>query len=368
MHQMKLKIIILFVLFSKISWSQTLTESKIQTIQQMLVEKMEKDNIPGLSIAIVKDNALIWSEGYGYTDLENNVRAKPNTAYRSASVGKPITATAIMQLVESGKLNLDLPIQKYCSAFPKKKWPITTRQLLGHLSGIRHYGGRKNLEELHSKVHYENVTDPLDIFKNDKLLFEPGTAYQYSTYGYNVLGCVLEGAAKSDFAHYLNENIFANSNMLNTQADNPYLIIPNRASGYRLTNKKEIEHCEFVDMSNKLPAGGFLTTAEDLVNFARAFMNKELVGEKIIKEMLTPQKTKKGKTTDYGLGWGLFPNETWYGEKEAFHGGGTPGVSTILYLLPERNFAVAIMMNLEDVSDKVSLAAQITKEVLDLTK
>lgn len=363
---MKFLIILMLILFSRIGFPQTLEDNTIQIVQKMVIEKMSKDRIPGLSIAIVQDNKLIWSEGFGFADIENEIKAKPNTAYRSASIGKPITASAIMMLVEEGKLNLNLPIQKYCPVFPQKKWPITTIHLLGHLSGIRHYGGPENLEELNSKKHYENVTDPLDIFKNDTLLFEPGTQRLYSTYGYNVLGCVLEGASGRNYMEFLQENIFLKAGMQNTQADNPYLIIPNRSSGYRISINNEVENCEYVDMSNKLPAGGFITTAEDLANFARAFMNKELVGINTIKEMLAPQKTADGITLPYGLGWALFPDEKWYGEMEAFHGGGSPGVSGILYLLPDRNFAVAILMNMEGVSERVDLAAQIAKEVLSL--
>lgn len=365
---MKAIITLLLISFFEIGYAQTLNDSTIRIVREMIVEKMAKDNIPGLSIAIIKDSQLFWTEGFGYADLENSVKAKPNTAYRSASIGKPITATAIMQLVESKSLDPNVPIQNYCTAFPEKRWPVTTLQLLGHLSGIRHYGEPENLEELNSKIHYENVIDPLDIFKNDSLLFEPGTKRQYSTYGYNLLGCILEGVTKRDFITYLNENIFQKSGMKNTRIDNPYLITPNRSSGYRISEEGQLENCEYVDMSNKVPAGGFITTVEDLANFARAFMDGDLISQNTMQAMLTPQKLKNGEVTAYGLGWGLFPDEKWYGEVEAFHGGGTPGLSGMLYILPDRRFAVAVLMNLEGVAERVDLTAQIAKVILDLHK
>ena len=117
---------------------------------------------------------------------------------------------------------------------------------------------------------------------------------------------------------------------------------------------------------HKGPAGGFITTAEDLGRFAIAVMDHHLVSQPTLEMMLTPQQLPDGEVLGFGMGWGLFPGELWYGEREAFHGGGTPQVSAMLYLLPDRKFAVAILMNLESVSERTSLAAQIAKDVLDL--
>lgn len=364
-----LKITLVFITFCFVGYpgfSQNLSKEDITTIERLITEKMSKDGIPGLSIAIVKEGTLVWSNGYGLADLENFVPAKTNTAYRSASIGKTITATAVMQLVEQGKIDLDQPIQTYCPSFPKKQWDITTRHLLCHMSGIRHYGGPNNQQELTSKVHYESINAALDIFKTDSLLFPPGTQYAYSTYGYNVLGCIVEGTSEQSFMDYLQEHVFKPAKMQATQGDNPYKIIPNRARGYQKDNDGKLINSEYVDMSNKMPAGGYITTAEDLALFARNFMNYTLVEEATKELMLTPQKTSDGKVVGYGLGWGLFPDETWYGQREAFHGGGTPKVSGILYLMPDIEFAVAILMNLEGVSERVELVATIAKEVLKL--
>ena len=359
-------LLLYFLLTYEFSFSQAFTKEDSTTVEKLILEKMSKDNIPGLSIAIVKEGKLVWSTGYGFADLENAVPAKANTAYRSASIGKSITATAVMQLAEQGKIDLDKPIQEYCPAFPKKKWNITTRHLLNHTSGIRHYGGEHNEEELTSKIHYENVVSPLDIFKDDNLQFKPGTKYSYSTYGYNVLGCVIEGASDQDFMGYLKEHIFSPAKMKSTQADDPYKIIYNRAQGYQKNKEGVLINSEYVDMSNKLPAGGFITTVEDLALFAARFMSDNLVKNETKELMLTPQKTSENKVLDYGLGWGLFPDEKWYGQREAFHGGGTPKVSGILYLLPDIQFGVVILMNLEGVSERVDLSAKIAKAVLQL--
>ncbi len=356
------------VLLTLAGSAQTLAPSKVKQIEQLITAKMSKDRIPAFSIAIALEGKIIWSNGYGMADLENFVPAKATTAYRSASVGKPITATAAMQLSERGKLDLDAPVWQYCKAFPSKKWMLTSRNLLAHMGGIRHYGGADAEAELYSTKRYGTVAESLEVFKNDPLAFEPGTEYLYSTYGYNTLGCVIEGASGMNYMDYLRENVFKPAGMLNTRDDNPLAVIPNRAAGYIVNERGEFENSRHIDMSNRLPAGGFLTTAEDLVLFAAAVMENKLVSQKTFEQMLTPQKTKAGKTIEYGLGWGLFPGEDWYGEREAFHGGQSPQVSSVLYLLPGRHFAVAIQTNLEGVSDRTGFAAQVARIVLDLKK
>ena len=174
--------------------SSSLSAEQQLALDELLESYRAKHGIPGLSAAIAREGSVIWARGYGLADVENDVPARPDTAYRSASIGKSITATVAMRLVERGELDLDAPIQQYTDAFPAKPWPITARHLLTHTSGIRHYGGPRDREEQTSTVHYASVADALAPFRDDPLLFEPGTDWSYSTYGYDVLGCVLEGA------------------------------------------------------------------------------------------------------------------------------------------------------------------------------
>lgn len=338
---------------------------RIAEIESLVEAKMSKAGIPGLSIALLVDGKLVWSKGYGLADVENGVPARADSVYRSASIGKTMTATAAMQLAERGQLDLDAPIQRYCRHFPEKQWPLTTRHLLAHLGGIRHYGPNADAE-LHSTRRYESVAASLEPFRSDPLLFEPGTRHNYSTYGYVLLGCVVEGAAGMPFMTYMRTRVFEPSGMARTRDDDPFAIVPGRAEGYTRGEDGTLRNSRFVDMSNRLPAGGYLTTAEDLARFAKAFMAGELVSAETRAVMLEPQRTRGGEVVAYGLGWGLFPGEDWYGEKEAFHGGMTPQVSGVLYLLPRRQFAVAILTNLEGVSERTELAAQIAKIALNL--
>ncbi|HET9532194.1 MAG TPA: serine hydrolase domain-containing protein [Blastocatellia bacterium] len=327
---------------------------KIKKIETAISAEMSRHQIPGLSVAVVTGNELRWSSGYGMADLENFVPAKATTVYRLGSISKPVTAAAVMQLVERGKLDLDAPVQKNCPSFPEKQWPVTTRQLLSHLGGVRHYGSEA---EFASTRRYTKLADTLDIFKNDPLLHEPGTKYSYTTYGFNLLGCVVEGASGQSFMDYLGENVFKPAGLVTMRDDDVHAIIPNRAQGYQKTRTGELRNSGLADTSIKIPGGGLVSTAEDLARFAIAMQTGRLVKKETLDQMWTRQKTRAGEEIGYGLGWGVDRRD---GVKEVHHGGAQQRVTTFLYLMPEKGAAVAIMTNLEGVGGALrSLCRQI---------
>ncbi len=322
-----------------------LPADKIAKIEAAITAAMSSKSIPALSIAIVADNQLRWQRGYGMADVENFVPAKAGTVYRTASVAKPITATAVMQLVERGKLDLDAPIQKYVPSFPTKRWPITTRELLGHLSGIRNYKGN----EFDNTRFYSSLTEALSIFKDDPLEFEPGTKFSYTVYGYTLLGAVIEGASGMSYTDYMRENIFKPANMNHTQADNVNDLILNRARGYSpkvyARFDGNLRNSSLADTSYKIPAGGLVSTVEDLANFAIAAQNGTLVKKETFQQMSAPQKTNDGKQTPYGLGW--FVDGIGDRKGIVWHGGVQQGATGLLYILPKERIAIVILTNLE---------------------
>lgn len=321
--------------------SAALPAEKVRQIEALVNAEMAKQKIPGMSVAVVADRQVRWSAGFGMQDLENNIAAKSATVYRLGSISKPITAVAVMQLFERGRVDLDAPVQKYCPAFPEKQWPLTTRQLLGHLSGIRHY---KSDEEFNSTRFYASINEGLAMFKDDPLLFEPGTKYSYTTHGYSVLGCVVEGASGQKFADFVSENVFKPAAMERIRVDSVADIIPNRAQGYRITDKGVLTNSPLADNSYKVPGGGFVSTAEDLARFAVALQTNKLLKRETLELMFTPQKTKDGKATSYGLGWNVASRN---GQRAIGHSGGQQRVSTFLHMQPEQGLAVVIMSNLE---------------------
>jgi CubicO group peptidase (beta-lactamase class C family) len=304
---------------------------------------MTQKHAPSVSVAVVKDGKLAWTAAFGFSDLENFVPAKTSTMYRLASISKPITATAVMQLVQSGKIDLDAPARKYCPAYPEKPQVVTTRELLGHLAGVRHY---KNSEENKSTRHYSSVVEALEFFKSEPLELDPGSKFHYSTFGFSILGCEVEGASGISYMDYLARHVFQPAGMQHIRADDTYAIIPNRARGYRISESGEVVNTFLADTSNKIPGGGLISTATDLADFAIATMSGLLLTRSTEEQMWSPQKTRDGESTHYGLGWGI---EDWKGTRKVAHSGGQPGTSTDLVMLPKRGTAVAVMCNIEDV-------------------
>jgi CubicO group peptidase (beta-lactamase class C family) len=281
-------------------------------------------------------------------DVENFVPAKALTVYRIASVSKSLTAVAAMQLAEKGKLDLDAPVQKYVPSFPTKNFPVTARQLLAHLSGIRNYrpgeGERTN--------RYNTLTEALSIFKDDPLDFEPGTRYGYTTFGYSLLGAVIEGASGMTFADYLREHVFKPAGMQHTQVDDLYAIIPNRARGYtpRVFGQFDGNYRNpvLMDSSYKVPGGGLVSTAEDLARFAIAAQNGVLIKPETFAEMSKGQKARDGRETGYGYGWYVGRSGGFSSDPDSvWHGGVQPGFTSELWILPKKRFALVILTNLE---------------------
>jgi CubicO group peptidase (beta-lactamase class C family) len=358
MRLCRVVVLVSSIVFAGSAWAVplpgALPSNKIHAIRALIEKTMAAEHVPGGTFAIGWGDKITWAEGFGFADLENHVRATPATAYRSASIGKSMTAMATMELAEQGKLDLAAPIQKYCPSFPAKQRPITVRDLISHTSGIRHYGGPNEESELFNTKHYDHVSDALEIFKNDPLKQKPGADFMYSTWGYVTLGCVLEGATGEEYRALMHSMIFEPAGMTSTLDDDPRTIIPNRARGYIIENGV-LKNSRGVDMSSKMAAGGWITTAPDLIRFMQATMDGKLVSEKTLALMLTPYLLPDGKTTidNFGLGW--FVGD-YHGMKVGLYGGGTPQVAGIIFFVPEKHLAIAGIFNLENVTGAKRIA------------
>ena len=255
----------------------------------------------------------MWSAGFGMADLENFVPATSETLYRLGSISKPITSTAAMQLWERGKLDLDSPVQRYCPAFPQKQWPITTLELLGHLGGIRHYNSESQDDPEIGNTHYfENgIEAGLKFFANDPLVAQPATHFHYSTQGYTLVGCAIEGASGEKYADYVRENILAPAGMLQTRADDRLAIIPFRTRFYSKDKSGAVVNADFLDSSYKVPGGGWLFSAQDMARFEGAILANRVIKRATRDGMWTRKSRRTARRMNPGWGGKRGRREAW---------------------------------------------------------
>ncbi|HEV3486048.1 MAG TPA: alpha/beta fold hydrolase, partial [Vicinamibacterales bacterium] len=264
-----------------------------------------------------------------------------DSVFRLASVQKSMTAVAVLQLAEQGKLDLDADIQTYVPYYPRKPHRITARQLLSHLGGVPHYVHRD--VEQHIKTH-KTTREAVEIFANFDLIAEPGTRYSYSSYGYNLLGAAIEGASGMPYGEYMTRYVWRPAGMPDTRMDDPEELIPNRVRGYRRVDG-QLKNSEFIDVSSRFAAGGTRGTVPDLLRFLRAILNHTLLSAKTTELMLTPARTRSGEEIPYALGWQIPPIEN--RGRIVFNDGGQQETRTNFFLDPASDFGMALAMNLE---------------------
>jgi CubicO group peptidase (beta-lactamase class C family) len=367
-HVFRLNVLLALLLIGTATQSPAqeskLAPEKRTQIEDSVSKFMATSGAPGVSVAVVLSGEHVWSEGFGLADLENNVPVTPQTLFRLASVSKSMTATAAMHLWEQGRLDLEAPIQKYCPAFPKKEWPISTRQLLGHLGGIRHYRSDSAADvEVNNTRHFDDpIAGGIQFFANDPLVEKPGTKFHYSTQGFTLIGCAIEGASAEKYIAYMRENVFQPANMMHTQWDDRFVLIPHRTRFYSKSKAGAVENAEFLDASYKIPGGGWLSSADDMANFEVAILADRLVKRTTRDAMWTPQQPSTPQVGEeghnrYALGWGTGNSA---GVPDVGHGGGQQGTSTAIMLAPEQRIGVVVLANMDGV-DASGLAASLLK-------
>ena len=323
--------------------SQAETEKFYQAInesREIVKQFMDESKVPGMAAAVSVNGKLIWSEGFGYADLENGIPVTKHTRFRIASISKPITAAALALLYEQGLIDLDEPIQTYLPDFPQKRWVVTLRMLASHQAGVRTYVD----DEFLNNKHFDSVSDGVDIFREDTLLFKPGTQYSYSSYGFNLISEVIEKVSGEKFLKFMQRNVFDPLGMNSIIADHTDSLISHRSRFYSLSEDSKILNSTFVDNSNKWAGGGFISNAEDLIKFGNAHLHNRFLREETVKLFTAPIKPLNGEETNYGLGW--FSGNDNFGHHWIGHAGGAIGGRSVLIIYPKDNIVVAIATNL----------------------
>ena len=321
-------------------------EVRDAALESALRAEFEAQGLVGLAAAVVRDGQVAHELYLGHADRAGDVPVDQRTMFRWASISKPVTAVAAMQLVLAEKLDLERDVRSYVPELPEKPWPITARQLLCHQGGVVHYTNGKvvRTEVKYDREHpFEDVVLALDRFKASDLVAEPGTTFAYTTHGYMLLAAVVERAGGERYSEQVRRRITQPAGMTTFQPDYQWVDIPHRAVGYHKRGEAVLPTTN-TDVSWKLGGGGFISNVGDLARFAAALMGDTLLPADTRERMWTNQKTRDGKQTGYGLGFGV---STVDGQRRVAHSGSQEKTRTLMQLFPEERTAVVLMTNSE---------------------
>lgn len=332
---------ILFAGLCSVLWILTIHAQHTAQPQQPLVDTIveafiEKANLPGLSLAVSKDEKVIYAKGYGYADIKSQRPMTTDTRLRTASVAKVITTTALARLVSEGKVDLDAPIKTYIPYIDEMYAHLTTRQLAGHTSGMAH----RPQGSAYKKKQYTSIKETV-LLMDTPLLFTPDTKYKYSTHAFNLIAAVIEGASQKSFESYLNKSIFPALNMNHTYAENISALSKNDATLYYLKNNT-LRKEKLTNASYKLPGAGFRSTPTDLVHMMHAYTNGYIAQESV-DAIFKSHQLIDGENTNVGITWRSSYDP--FGHKTIEHAGSWRGTRTVVVHYPEENMNIAIMIN-----------------------
>lgn len=317
----------------------------VKQAQQVVRANVAEQNLPGLSVAVGVAGDIVWAEGFGWAHLESKTPVAPGMRFRIGHVSKALTSAGVGLLRQQGRLHLDDEIQTYVPSYPRKPWPVTLRQLMGHVAGVRHYRDDEWGDK--PSAPCERASDGVKSFANDPLLFEPETQYRYSTYGWVIVSAAVESAANEPFFTFMRRQVFEPLGMVDTEADSATHPPSNRVTSYYRGNFGT-ELTTSVDYTCFAGAGAFLSTPSDLVRFGTAMITGTFLHPFTVSMLQSRQQLATGEEIEYGLGWMLDTVELG-GKRTQMTGHASrtiEGASTSFLTFPERGLVVAVMSNI----------------------
>jgi len=311
-----------------------------ETVDSYIQSELERQHIPGLSLLVARDGVIVRAQGYGWANVELQVPVKPETVFQSGSVGKQFTATAVMMLVEEGKIGLDSPVTNYLKDAPPSWQQVTVRELLSHTAGFTDYPKNFDFRKDYTEAQL------LEIVEGIPLAFPPGTKWSYSNLGYLTLGIVIHQVTGKFYGDFLRERIFQPLGMTTTRIISEADIVPNRAAGYRLV-KGQLKNQEWVSPTLNTTADGALYfSILDLAKWDAALYTEKLLKRSSLDQMWTLTKLKNGEPNSghYGFGWAILNKG---GHHVLDHGGAWQGFKSHISRYVDDKLTVAVLTNLE---------------------
>jgi CubicO group peptidase (beta-lactamase class C family) len=306
-----------------------------QQLDEYIREQMQRQNIPGLSVAVLKDGKILEAKGYGFSDLKAKTPATAETVYQIGSVSKQFLATGTMLLVQSGKLRLDDSITRFLDGAPAAWNPITIRHLLTHTGGlVREAPGFDMMKR-------SPDADVIRSAYSTPLRFAPGEKWEYSNLGYFILAEIIHRVSDQPWSDYLRDNVFRPVGMTATRTTTMRDSVPNHARGYS-DNEKLLDAPDWIAVR---PSGAFISTILDLAKWEAALHTNDILTEETRRQMWTPVTLTNGQPHPYGLGWHV---TTRGASRVVWHGGGLPGFVSHYTRHVDSGLTVIVLTNLDD--------------------
>jgi serine beta-lactamase-like protein LACTB len=341
--------------FALAAGGAAVAQSATEVASSALEEMHAASGAPAVSAAVWAGGDIAWAEALGEASVELGVPATPAHRFRLASVSKVVTAAVVARLVDHGVFDLDADVRTYVSSFPEKSGVVTTRLLLGHLAGVRHYtaadydlmqpGGMIDLRL------YPSTESALALFRDDDLIAPPGETYSYSTFAFTLIAAAIEGATGKPYSATLSEQVIEPLGLSSMSLDDIRAIVPDMAELYDvpqpLLGEPEDGGVHKAFPSNpayKFAGGGILATPSDLVRFGAAHLEPGFLSEVMLREMMTSQSTTAGEETGVGLAWRV--GEDGEGRRVWHHAGSQAGTRSFLMIWPDHAVIVAVCSNL----------------------
>ena len=337
--------------------------------RQIVRAALTEQNLPGLSVAVGAGDEIVWAEGFGWADLDKRLPVAPQMRFRIGTASTALTSAAVGLLLEKDRLKLDEKIQTYVPEFPEKQWPVTLRQLMGHMAGVANDGGDEG--PLFTE-RCERPVDALQFFSGHEreLLFEPGTRYHYSSYGWIMVSAAVESAADEPFLTFMQKQVFEPLGMDETRAESATEPIPDRATFYfprfAADPRYGLHLMRPLEYSCYAGSSVFLSTPSDLVRFGMAINSGKLLQPATVQLLQTPQRLASGEETGYGLGWDL-ETVALAGEQTrvAGHDGESLGGMVASFMtFPEHGIVVSVTSNIS-YADTFSVAVKIAQAFVE---
>lgn len=312
-------------------------------LDKVIHAEMEKQHIPGVAVLVARSGRIVRAQEYGFSNVELQVPVKPETVFQSGSMGKQFTATAVMMLVEEGKVGLDAPITRYIKDGPATWSQVTVRELLSHTAGFTDYPKKFDFRKDYTEAEL------LKIVSGIPLAFQPGTNWSYSNLGYLTLGIMIHRVTGEFYGDFLQERIFRPLGMTTTRIISELDIVPNRAAGYQLV-KGVLKNQDWVSPTMNTTADGSLYfSVLDIAKWDAALYTEKLLKRSSLQEMWTVARLKNGKENSghYGFGWFV---ENIGGKRVVRHEGEWQGFTTFITRHLDDQTTVVVLTNLAGAS------------------